>query len=456
MSNQAFNSGAVINDWKKPTTAISRNMHLWIEGTLAPWQRERRSFVALPRGSNKEGAVVDGVCRQGYDSETPCCRARAGAPNGCLEQEVVMLRPRSRRVGLTLIELLVVIAIIGTLIGMLLPAVQKVRETASRLSCQNNLKQLGLALHTFHDSAGYCPPGMLTELDIQDSYHTGFTYLLPFLEQNNISNTYDYEQPWYAKANDTAVGQQVKLFFCPSNRGSGVIELAPYGQLWGSPIPPFVGACDYLLCKGANAGLGPNPSRIPFAARGLFNVAQADYTTDGTGNSATVLFGATPQFRVRMLDIVDGTSSTFAMGEGAGGNPWYLVADLNNPSQPATAPFSNGPAIMDQAWAAASLGDRQHAWTAGVFGVTAQFGLAPNPLDEPLNKRLGSPSIFGSDSSGYNRTGRDRISGFRSMHPGGANFLYADGGVRWVSQAIDSDTYRALSTYAGGEIVSGD
>jgi prepilin-type processing-associated H-X9-DG protein len=355
-----------------------------------------------------------------------------------------------------LIELLVVIAIIGTLIGMLLPAVQRVRETASRLSCQNNLKQLGLALHQFHDCNIYFPPGMLTELDIQDSYHTGFTYLLPFLEQGNITSIYDYEQPWFGSANYAAVGQQVKIFYCPSNRVGGAIDLKPYGEQWGGALPPVAGACDYALCKGANAGLYSDPGRIPFAVRGLFNISQADYSSDTSAGSTTVKFGATPQFRVRMLDIVDGTSSTFAIGEAAGGNPLYLVADLNNPSQPTSAPFIPGPAIMDQAWAAASLGDRQHPWTAGIFGVTAQFGMPPEPVDEPLNRRPGSPSVIGSDHSGYNLSGRDRVSGFRSMHPNGANFLYADGGVRWVSQAIAPDTYRALSTYAGGETASSE
>jgi prepilin-type processing-associated H-X9-DG protein len=120
-----------------------------------------------------------------------------------------------------------------------------------------------------------------------------------------------------------------------------------------------------------------------------------------------------------------------------------------------TEPFVNGPAVMDQAWSAASLGDARHPWYAGLFGVTAQFGLASSPLDEPMNRRPGTPTVIGSDRSGYNVTGKDRVSGFRSLHTSGCNFLYADGSTRWVGQGIAPAVYRALSTYAGGEVVSG-
>jgi prepilin-type processing-associated H-X9-DG protein/prepilin-type N-terminal cleavage/methylation domain-containing protein len=354
------------------------------------------------------------------------------------------------RRALTLIELLVVIAIIGALIALLLPAVQKVRAAANRIACLNNLKQLGLALHGFHDANGFLPPGMLTELDIQDSYHTGFTYLLPFLEQAPVHGLYDYSVSWYDQANYAAVKQEVKVFYCPGNRAGGSIDLTPVIQQWNSPMPPSVGSCDYVLCKGANAGLYSDPSAIPPQARGLFNIAQADWAVV----NGQFQFGPLPRFRVRLTDVSDGLSSTFAVGEAAGGNPYFLVADLANPSQPVTEPFINGPAVMDQAWSAASLGDPQHPWYAGLFGVTAQYGLAPDPRDEPMNRRPGTPTIVGSDRSGYNVSGRDRVSGFRSMHPNGCNFLYADGSVRWVSQGIDPAVYRALSTYAGGEAVS--
>jgi len=238
------------------------------------------------------------------------------------------------------------------------------------------------------------------------------------------------------------------IFYCPSNRNSGQMDLSPFVPVWGdSPMPPFVGACDYSLCKGANAGLSADPSLLPPQVRGLFNITQADSTVVADG----VLFKSTPQFRIRLTDVADGLSNTFALGEAAGGSPYYLVADVSNPTQPVTEPFGAGPAIMDQAWAAASLGDTSHPWFAGLFGVTAQFGMGSNPADEPMNRRPGMPTIIGSDRSGYNLSGRDMVSGFRSRHPGGGNFLYADGSVHFIPETIDPITYRALSTYAGGD-----
>ncbi len=365
-----------------------------------------------------------------------------------------MSRFAPRRPAFTLLELLVVLAIIGVLIALLVPAVQRVREAANRLRCQNNLKQFGIALHLFHDANDYLPAGMVTQLDIQDSYHTGFTYLLPYVEQDTIHNLYHYDKQWYDSANYAAVGQQAPLFYCPSNRSGGQIDLSPMIQQWASPMPPFVGATDYVLCKGANAGLGADPGQIPTEARGLFNIALASSSVVGQGQQAVVVWRPTPQFRVRLTDISDGLSSTFAIGEGTGGNRYYLVADLNDPSQPATEPFVNGPAVMDQAWGAASLGDPGHPWYAGLFGVTAQYGLPPDPRDEPMNRRPGTPTVVGSDPSGYNVSGRDKVSGFRSMHPGGCNFLYADGSAHFIPQAIAPAVYRALSTYAGNEVVS--
>jgi len=373
--------------------------------------------------------------------------ALRSSPNAA---ETKLRRAGSQRAGFTLLELLVVIGIIAILIGLLIPAVQRTRESAYRAACSNNLKQLTLALLNFENANGYIPPGMLTETDIQDSYHTAFAYMLPYLEQTSVFNLINFSKQWYDTSNYTAMEQQARVFFCPSNRSQGVMDLTPFIAQWNSPMPPYVGASDYLLCKGANAGLYNDPTLIPTQARGLFNITGASFIVESSGQ---VDFLPTPQFQIRMTDITDGASNTIAFGEGVGGNTLYLVEDVKNPGQPAQSPFGNGPAIMDQSWGAASLGDPSHPWTAGIFGVTAQFGLPPNTKDQPMNRQPGMATIVGSDASGYNLSGRDQVSGFRSLHPGGCQFAFVDGSVHFLQQSITPDLYRAYSTYAGGESV---
>jgi prepilin-type N-terminal cleavage/methylation domain-containing protein/prepilin-type processing-associated H-X9-DG protein len=347
---------------------------------------------------------------------------------------------RVPRSAFTLVELLVVIAIIAVLISLLLPAVQKVRESAARAKCENNLKQLGLALHNYHDTLGTLPPGMLSQgTDVSDSVATGFTLLLPFLEQDNVRRIYDLDQAWWQPVNYQAVETTIPLFFCPSNRTQGTIDLTQIAVEFSNALPPFAAACDYAFCKGANGALNTTWTKVPLLARGVFNIRPVDLP--GTG--------------LRLTDIADGTSSTFAMGEAAGGSPIFLVRDMANPTQPATYVLTGGPIPIDQSWGAAGCGDPAHPWYGSVFAVTAQYGLAPDPRDEPMNRQPTTPTIFSDDPHGDNLLGKDFVSGFRSRHPGGCNFLFCDGGVRFVSQTVQPSVYRALSTYSGEEAISG-
>jgi prepilin-type N-terminal cleavage/methylation domain-containing protein/prepilin-type processing-associated H-X9-DG protein len=345
------------------------------------------------------------------------------------------------RRGFTLIELLVVIGIIGIMVALLLPAVQQVREAANRMSCTNNLRQLGLALHNYHGDYGGFPPGLVSSSgNVSDAEATGFTFILPYLEQDNTYHLYDFSNPWYDPRNSTAVGIQVRLFYCPSNRAEGAMDLGPIGAQWGVTLPPSAASCDYAFCKGANGALENNGTGIPGTLLGVFGIR-----THQQGQRAT-----------RLTDIRDGTSMTIAMGEAAGGSLKYLVRDLNNPSQPVIYPYTGGPIAIDQSWSAAGITDASHPWYGSVLATTAQFGMGDDPVDEPMNRHPATPTVAGGDTTGDNASGMDFVSGFRSLHPGGCNFLFCDGSVRFLSEGIAAPVYRALSTYAGGEVVSAD
>jgi prepilin-type processing-associated H-X9-DG protein len=323
--------------------------------------------------------------------------------------------------------------------GLLMPAVQKVRESALRIQCANNLKQLGLALRGYEVVNGAFPPGMMSSTrNISNAEATGFTCLLPFLEEDPTYRLYSFDEPWFARANYEAVGARVRVFFCPSNRSSGEIDLTPIAAQWNTALPPFAAATDYAFCKGANGALNNDWMRTPGEVRGAFDIRR---------------FGAS-RTGVKLIEIRDGTSSTFAMGDAIGGSRFYPVRDLSNPSQAATDSITGQTALLEQSWSAAGAGDPTHPWYGSVFGVTAQYGLPPEPRDEPMNRRLGTPTVCGHDPLGNNASGLDWVSGFRSMHARGCNFLFCDGGVRFVGEDISPATYRALSTIAGDELIA--
>jgi prepilin-type N-terminal cleavage/methylation domain-containing protein/prepilin-type processing-associated H-X9-DG protein len=341
-----------------------------------------------------------------------------------------------KRTAMTLIELLVVIAIIGVLIALLLPAVLRVREAASRLSCRNNLKQMGIALHNYHDNQGSFPAGITVKgtNDLEMGGFCGFVPLLPFLEQDNLFNGWDMRGNWYDPPNAALVSTEVKVFYCPSNRTHGVIDTSFLVPFAGRPLPKLA-AADYLLCKGANAALC-EMSQAPPDARGVFDV-----------NTHT-----------RLTDITDGTSNTFAIGEGAGNNPRFGIRHYYPDTTPAQDLFAGQSALIDQSWSSGPTAT-QALHSIGLLqgsclGVTAQRGGYSPPFDERMNNPLGLPALDCNNGCTNNGTvpgTYDTISGFRSAHLGGCNFLFCDGSVRFVSDAVSPDTYRALSTMAGGE-----
>ncbi|MDB2686597.1 DUF1559 domain-containing protein [Mariniblastus sp.] len=182
-----------------------------------------------------------------------------------------------RRTAFTLVELLVVIAIIGILIGMLLPAVQAVREAARRAKCQNNLKQLGLAAHNFESANMAFPPGVVDNDDnLQDALHTGWVFLLPYFEQNNVADQYDMTSSWSSTTNLPLAQVSIETLNCPSNS----ISFEQTGDIEGTKS-------DYALSKGPTAAL------FAETPEGMFGINQ----------------------QVKMGAVTDGTSNTFMIGE---------------------------------------------------------------------------------------------------------------------------------------------
>ncbi|MCE9562642.1 MAG: DUF1559 domain-containing protein [Planctomycetes bacterium] len=193
-----------------------------------------------------------------------------------------MFRPTSRRGAFTLIELLVVIAIIAVLIGLLLPAVQKVREAASRIKCQNNIKQLALGLHSFHDNRQALPPMYVA------NWANCWPYILPYIEAGNVK--YDLTKAYSDPANIPAMETQIKLLQCPS---------VPFQRNFtSSSLSPNIKTTDYSACR-INAAFYPN--------HGI---------TIGSGNAYTGAMSDTTYSP--LTAITDGTSNTVLIGESAG------------------------------------------------------------------------------------------------------------------------------------------
>jgi prepilin-type N-terminal cleavage/methylation domain-containing protein/prepilin-type processing-associated H-X9-DG protein len=356
------------------------------------------------------------------------------------------------RRAFTLIELLVVIAIIAVLIGLLLPAVQKVREAAARMKCQNNMKQLGLALHNFANTNGErFPPGAILDTAYStDTRATGYTFLLPYLEQGNVPIRWQPGDAWWNPTYSAAILTEIPGFYCPSNRSGGKVELSPGVLSWirsryGVSPPTTAASTDYLFCYGTTG---------VHHGFGVF-ISWYGYSGGFTLGSAAGAFGtpnSSQPFGVSLVQISDGLSSTFAMGEGAGNSPRFQT----RASWSATTPMS-GPAGLvriDQPWAVGSSMQfgGSYPYHATPFGTTAMnsgsmFPASMPPLDEPMNAPM---TLLTSDNDNANT---DTYGGFRSNHGGGCNFLFCDGSVRFVNQSINATTYRALATIQGGEVI---
>ena len=326
------------------------------------------------------------------------------------------MRIKSLRLGFTLIELLVVIAIIGVLVALLLPAVQAAREAARRIQCVNNLKQVGLALHNYHDALGAFPMGYAARgrfLNGASDTTPGWAWasmILPQLEQGPIFNAINFRLAVEAPQNSTVVGASITAYLCPSDITSG-------------PFP--------LLDASANVLTRLTPSSY---AASVGN-DQTDSTTglnfDGLGNG--VMFRNSS---IRISGITDGTSQTIMAGERA----WAIA---------------NGTWVGVVADSTIRRGSMNRCPTTG----------APFYPAATLVQAHGNVLNTDSDRDGG-------LDDFSSLHPGGANFVFADGSVRFLKSVLRSKSgqtvsgqtlysptslvLQALTTRSGGEVVSAD
>jgi prepilin-type N-terminal cleavage/methylation domain-containing protein/prepilin-type processing-associated H-X9-DG protein len=311
------------------------------------------------------------------------------------------------RGAFTLIELLVVLAIIGVLLSLLLPAVQKIRETASRIKCTNNLKQFSLACTSYHMDHGVYPPGGLclpissdwSQLDWSANKGTWLVYTLPYVEQNNLFQQIpNLPVPHYdsisAAERAGVLPRSFPLLRCPSD--GFAISNPSYCNYAGSLGPE---------CLDNKCGF------MPFAQ--YCNMPAWGYRTSSDDASSIVLREVRGTFarggaKISITDISDGTSNTLLLGEGL-------------------------PAQVDHM--------RHESWYS-LYGTQTLSTIIP--INYPISETDESWCGAASAGPGHTMTNNNVSWGFKSRHPGGANFSFADGAVRFISQDIDHKLYQLL------------
>jgi prepilin-type N-terminal cleavage/methylation domain-containing protein len=404
--------------------------------------------------------------------------------------------------GFTMIELLVVIGVIGILVALLLPAVQAAREAARRTQCTSHLKQLGVALHNYHDvnrmfpqaatigTGGPLNPNGSTFVNawLFQYMATGHMMLWPYVENGNLAAQINWGRDIIRGGQTNAAlsaiqtsGNANGLFRCPSDSGPDVTFWLYLQDQGGDPTGQsmVMVSTNYVFCHGVNDAYCAFESKIPATELGAFGVNRS----------------------VRTRDITDGLSQTFAMGEAAGGaftsSPKWSVCQgrfctsayiipspclscentslkagnpmpMQTPLQLSVIPADERSYYTDQAPPPQSNGEIR----GGAPVACTMEPLNKNPVtdsytyigDEPYSMATCAstwtwtglaPMPRSQGNQQMAQSGINRLSNFRSDHPSGALFLMCDGSVQFISESINMNNYTALSTIQGGESVVG-
>ena len=341
--------------------------------------------------------------------------------------------------GFTLVELLVVIAIIGVLVSLLLPAIQAARESARRTSCTNNLKNLALALHNFHDTNRHLPSSLRPVGVTAKPRVSWETYLLPFFEEQNLFDQYDQSQNWSSKMVNTGhsesnfdlVGKRVAVFECPSTPETERLDGDPQ---WSTQSLP-----DW---NSSRCAAPTDYSAITHVEQRLVDV-EPPLVDDISDLSGIMPKNSRPSFR----EVTDGLSKTILLAESAGRPYVYRrgmrIGDLPDHrvngggwSRPASefaldGSTSDGNSFPGPCALNCANGEDVYAITGGQSNSASAFPY---------------PSPYGSNGTGE----------AYAFHPGGANFAFGDASVHYISESIDIRVFARLVTRKGGEVTSAD
>ncbi len=331
---------------------------------------------------------------------------------------------RSVRNGFTLVELLVVIAIIGVLVGLLLPAVQQAREAARRMSCSNNLKQIGLAVHNFESAFGDLPQGWHDPPGPATNGWSAQARLLPYLEQVALASVIDFDQN-YGNAFINVQGEQTKVatfrvptYLCPSEPGDRM--------RFDSNGDPY----HYPLNYGYNAGIWfvYDPARQQIG-EGMFAANQS----------------------MRFRDCLDGLSNTLAFAEVKAWTPYFREAALSG-----ELPIPGSTQEVCGLGGDFKSNSGHTEWVDGrvhQVGFTATFAPNTKVICDVAGEAYDVDWTNRREGVGQTERTYAAVTA-RSHHVGGVNVQLLDGSVRYITESIDLQNWRALATRAGGEVTS--